>query len=382
MSAPNHIPLTRPTLDDATIQGVVEVLRSGWITSGPQVKAFEAALSAHCGGRPVRAFNSGTCTMEIALRIAGIGPGHEVITTPLTWVATSNVILAVGARPVFVDLDPATRNLDLGRVEAAITSATRAIMPVDLAGLPVDRDRLHALAKKHQLRVIEDAAQSFGSTWQGKPIGALGDFVSFSFHPNKNITAIEGGALVLNDEREAKLAEQYRLQGVVRTGLDGMECEIVGGKFNLTDVAARVGLGQLPHLVEFTERRRVLARAYLAKFEAAGASQLGLGLPLPNFTDANWHMFQVMLPEERLTVKRAAIMEQLQASGIGSGVHYPAIHLFKLYRKLGWKDGDFPHAEYAGRNILTLPLFPAMADADVPRVVDALMGIIRQNLKP
>ena len=172
MSAPNHIPLTRPTLDDATIQGVVEVLRSGWITSGPQVKAFEAALSAHCGGRPVRAFNSGTCTMEIALRIAGIGPGHEVITTPLTWVATSNVILAVGARPVFVDLDPATRNLDLGRVEAAITSATRAIMPVDLAGLPVDRDRLHALAKKHQLRVIEDAAQSFGSTWQGKPIGS------------------------------------------------------------------------------------------------------------------------------------------------------------------------------------------------------------------
>jgi dTDP-4-amino-4,6-dideoxygalactose transaminase len=381
MSSSTFLPLTRPTIDDATIQGVVEVLRSGWITSGPQVKAFEAALSAHCGGRPVRAFNSGTCTMEIALRIAGVGPGHEVITTPLSWVATSNVILAVGARPVFVDIDPATRNLDLGRVEAAITPATRAIIPVDLAGLPVDRDRLHAIVQKHRLRVVEDAAQSFGSTWKGKNIGAFGDFVSFSFHPNKNVTSIEGGALVLNNEAEAKLAEQYRLQGVVRSGLDGMEVEIAGGKFNLTDVAARVGLGQLPHLGEFTERRRVLAKAYLAAFEAAGAGQLGLGLPLPDFTDANWHMFQVMLPEERLTVARAVIMEKLQAAGIGSGVHYPAIHRFKLYRKLGWKDGDFPHAEHAGRNLLTLPLFPTMADADVPRVVEALMGILRGNLK-
>jgi dTDP-4-amino-4,6-dideoxygalactose transaminase len=381
MSAPDHLPLTRPTIDDATIAGVVEVLRSGWITSGPQVKAFEAALSVHCGGRPVRVFNSGTCTMEIALRMAGIGPGHEVITTPLSWVATSNVILAVGARPVFVDIDPVTRNIDLDRIEAAITPATRAIIPVDLAGLPVDRDRLHAIAKKHNLRVVEDAAQSFGSSWKGKAIGSFGDFVSFSFHPNKNVTSIEGGALVLNNEAEAKLAEQYRLQGVVRTGLDGMEVEIAGGKFNLTDVAARVGLGQLPHLVEFTERRRDLARAYLAKFEAAGAHQLGLGLPLANFTEGNWHMFQVVLPEERLAARRSSIMEKLQAAGIGSGVHYPAIHLFKLYRKQGWKDGDFPHAEYAGRNLLTLPLFPTMADADVPRVVDALMGILNQSLK-
>src|SRR3954471_13819501 len=195
MSAP-FLPLTRPTIDDETIDGVAEVLRSGWITSGPKVKEFEAKLSEYCGGRPVRVFNSGTCTMEIALRIAGIGPGHEVITTPLSWVATSNVILEVGARPVFVDIDPITRNLDLRRVEAAITPATRAILPVDLAGLPVNRDRLYAIARRHKLRVVEDAAQSFGSTWRGRRIGAFGDFVSFSFHPNKNITSIEGGALV------------------------------------------------------------------------------------------------------------------------------------------------------------------------------------------
>src|SRR5476649_1943754 len=191
-SALPFLPFSKPTIDEATIAAVGEVLRSGWITSGPKVQAFEAQLSEYFGGRPVRAFNSGTCTMEIALRIAGIGPGDEVVTTPLSWVATSNVILEVGARPVFVDIDPVSRNIDLDRVEAAITPATRAILPVDLAGLPVDRDRLYAIAQKHKLRVVEDAAQSFGSTWQGKRIGATGDFVSISFHPNKNITTIEG----------------------------------------------------------------------------------------------------------------------------------------------------------------------------------------------
>ena len=380
-AAPAFLPFTRPTIDEETIAGVAEVLRSGWLTSGPKVKELEAKLSEYCDGRPVRVFNSGTCTMEIALRIAGIGPGHEVITTPLSWVATSNVILTVGARPVFVDIDPVTRNIDLGLIEAAITPATRAILPVDLAGLPVDRDRLYTIARKHQLRVIEDAAQSMGSRWQGRRIGAAGDFVSFSFHPNKNITTIEGGCLVLNDEREAKLAEQYRLQGVVRTGHDGIEVELVGGKFNLTDVAARVGLGQLPHLEEFNARRRELARAYFAALAAAGAAALGLQLPPADFAQTNWHMFQVVLPEERLTLKRADVMARLQAAGIGSGVHYPAIHLFALYRRLGWKPGDFPHAEYAGRNILTLPLFPAMTPGDVARVVESLMAILQAHRK-
>ena len=152
----SFLPFTRPSIDEETIRGVAEVLRSGWITSGPQVKAFEAQLSAYVGGRPVRAFNSGTCTMEVALRIAGIGPGDEVITTPLSWVATSNVILTVGARPVFVDIDPRTRNIDLERIEPAITPATRALLPVDLAGLPVDRERLYDIARRHRLRVIED----------------------------------------------------------------------------------------------------------------------------------------------------------------------------------------------------------------------------------
>jgi dTDP-4-amino-4,6-dideoxygalactose transaminase len=370
------LPFTRPSIDEETIAGVAEVLRSGWITSGPQVKALEAKLSEYLGGRPVRVFNSGTCTMEIALRIAGIGPGAEVITTPLSWVATSNVVLAVGARPVFVDIDPATRNIDLEQITPAITPATRALLPVDLAGLPVDRDRLHGIAAGHGLRVIEDAAQSLGSTWRGKRIGSFGDFVSFSFHPNKNITTIEGGCLVVNDEREARLAEQYRLQGVVRTGHDGMEVELAGGKFNLTDVAARVGLGQLPHLAAFNARRHELARQYFRAFAERGAAELGLQLPRADFEHSNWHMFQVVLPEERLTIRRSEVMTQMHAAGIGTGVHYPAIHLFALYRRLGWKPGDFPHAEYVGRNILTLPLFPAMHDGDVTRVADALTRIL------
>src|SRR5262245_33049269 len=160
----DFLPFTRPSIDEATIAGVGEVLRSGWITTGPQAKAFEAALSEHCGGRPVRAYSSGTITMEIALRLAGVGAGDEVITTPLSWVSTANVVLEVGAKPVFVDVDPKTRNIDLSLVE--ITRKTKAIIPVDLAGLPVDRDRLYSVAKN--IRVIEDAAQAFGAGWKGK----------------------------------------------------------------------------------------------------------------------------------------------------------------------------------------------------------------------
>ena len=369
------LPFTRPTIDEETIAGVGEVLRSGWLTSGPQVKEFEAQLSALFGGRPVRVFNSGTAALEIALRLAAVGPGDEVITTPLSWVATSNVVLTVGARPVFVDIDPRTRNIDLDAVEAAITPATKAIMPVDLAGLPVDRERLYQIANRHGLRVIEDAAQSLGSSWQGKLIGSTGDLVSFSFHPNKNLTSIEGGCLVMTNEREAKLAEQYRLQGVVRTGSDGMDVEILGGKSNLTDVAARVGLGQLARLDEFNRLRRELAREYFKLLSGPEIHALGLGLPVADFTQSNWHMFQVMLPEGSRS--RAEIMEKLTALGIGTGVHYPAIHLFTLYRALGWKAGDFPHAERAGRTILTLPLFPTMTADDVNRVVDALIHVLQ-----
>ncbi|MDB5807413.1 MAG: glutamine--scyllo-inositol transaminase [Betaproteobacteria bacterium] len=364
------LPFTRPSIDEETIAGVAAVLRSGWITTGPQNQAFEAELSKLFGGRTVRSFNSGTATMEIALRLAGVGAGHEVITTPLSWVATANVVLEVGAKPVFVDIDPATRNIDLNRIEAAITPATRAIIPVDLAGLPVDRDRLYAIAQKHNLRVIEDAAQSFGASWRGRAIGSFGDFVSFSFHANKNITSIEGGALVLPADIDVKLCERYRLQGVERIGFDGMEVDVLGGKFNLTDVAARVGLGQLKHLDEFTARRRALVEHYFDSFDM----ELGCDLPVMDFENCNWHMFQIVLPRD---IVRAELMGLLKEKGIGSGVHYPVIHLFKLYRALGWHEGMYPQAERVGAGILTLPLFPAMVNQDVERVCEALSECIR-----
>ncbi|KVE91448.1 aminotransferase DegT [Burkholderia vietnamiensis] len=372
------LPFTRPEIDEETIQGVVEVLRSGWITTGPQNQKFEAALSEYCGGRPVRAFNSGTCTLEIGLRIAGVGPGDEVITTPATWVSTSNVIIETGATPVFADIDPVTRNIDLDKLEQAITPRTKAIIPVYLSGLPVDMDRLYAIARAHNLRVIEDAAQALGSTWKGQRIGAIGDIVSFSFHANKNLTTIEGGALVLNDEDEAALAQKYRLQGITRTGFDGMDCDVLGGKYNLTDVAARVGLGQLPHLERFTAQRRALARAYFAALDGGAAVKLGLGLPVADFENSNWHMFQVTLPLERLSLSRAGFMAQMKERGIGTGVHYPAIHLFTLYRARGFKEGMFPHAERYGASTVTLPLFTQMTEDDVRRVADAINQICEQ----
>ena len=368
----NFLPFTRPSIDEETIAAVAEVLRSGWITSGPKVLAFEAALSDYCGGRPVRAFNSGTATMEVALRLAGIGPGDEVITTPLTWVASAGVILAVGAKPVFVDIDPATRNIDLGQIEAALTKNTKAILPVDLAGLPVDRDRLYDIAQRNHLRVIEDAAQAFGAHWHGKRIGMLGDFVSFSFHANKNITSSEGGALVLPADIDPGLCERLRFQGVARFPDGSMDVDVLGGKFNLTDIAATIGLGQLPHLEEFTRRRRELAQRYFALF--AELAIAGLELPLADFDNSNWHMFQVLLPA---AAKRGAFIAAMKARGIGIGVHYPALHLFSLFRKMGFKQGDFPQAERVGGQTVTLPLFPAMRDSDVDRVCSAIADVLK-----
>jgi dTDP-4-amino-4,6-dideoxygalactose transaminase len=366
------LPFVRAEIDEETIQGVVDVLRSGWITTGPQNQQFEAELSAYCGGRPVRTFNSGTATMEIGLRIAGVGEGDEVITTPMTWVSTSNVIIETGATPVFADIDPVTRNIDLDLLEKAITPRTKAILPVYLSGLPVDMDRLYGIAREHGLRVIEDAAQAFGSTWRGQKIGAFGDIVSFSFHANKNVTSIEGGALVLNNEEEAVLAQKYRLQGITRTGFDGMDCDLLGGKYNLTDVAARVGLGQLKHVERFTQQRRELARAYFESFANGSAVRAGVQLPVQNFTDSNWHMFQIALPLERLSLTRAEFMGQMKERGIGTGVHYPALHLFTLYRARGFREGMFPHAEKYGASTVTLPLFTQMNQDDVTRVVHAV----------
>ncbi|MBV1775803.1 DegT/DnrJ/EryC1/StrS aminotransferase family protein [Burkholderiaceae bacterium DAT-1] len=371
----SYLPFTRPSIDDATIEGVAEVLRSGWLTSGPNMRAFEAALSEYFG-RPVRSCASATAGLEIALKLAGVEAGEEVITTPMSWVATANSVLHMDAVPVFVDIDRATRNIDLDKVEAAITPRTKAIMPVDLAGLPVDRDRLYDIAKRNNLRVIEDAAQSMGANWKGRIVGSFGDLCSVSFHANKNITTGEGGALVLNNEDEAKAFELWRLQGVVRHPGGEQSCDISGFKANLTDIAARIGLGQLPRLKEFNARRTELAKRYFNLIP----KDLGLELPIADFEQSNWHMFQPLLPLDRMKIDRKGFIEAMHAREIAVGVHYPAMHTFGVFKHLGHSAGDFPISQAVGQQTITLPLFPGMHDDDVDRVCEAVDAVLRPNL--
>ena len=369
----SFLPFTRPTLDPETIQGVVEVLNSGWLATGPQVAAFEKALAEYLGGgRSVRAFSSGTAALETALALCDIGPGDEVIVPAMTFAATANVVVRAGARPVFVDVELASRNLDLKQVEAAITARTRAIMPVHFSGLPVDMDTLYALAGRHGLRVIEDAAHAIGSAWGERKIGSFGDLVSFSFHPNKNMTTIEGGALAVGDPALLERLEKLRFHGISRNAQGEIDVTLAGGKQNLSDVAARIGLGQLGRLEEFNAKRRRLAMRY---FELLAGDPPGV---LPERGDAghSWHMFTLLLPFERLGISRAGFQNAMKEKGIGVGVHYPALPGFSFYRAMGYREGDFPNAERIGRETVTLPLFPAMREADVERVCAAL----RQSL--
>jgi dTDP-4-amino-4,6-dideoxygalactose transaminase len=321
--------------------------------------------------------NHATAGLEIALRAAGIGPGDEVITPALSFVATANVITRVGATPVFVDVGLDTRNIDLDQVEAAITPRTRAILPVHFAGLSVDMDRLYEIARRHELRVIEDAAHAIGTAWHGKLIGSFGDLVCFSFHVNKNITTIEGGAIAGGSPAEVEAIERYRFHGLKKSGPDEFEVLEAAGKANLSDVCAAVGLAHLPHLSEFNATRRRLASRY---FEHWGADA-PVRVPARGDEGHSWHCFAPLLPLETLRITRRRFIEAMAARGIGVGVHYPAIHLFAAYRALGYRDGQFPNAERIGRETVTLPLFPAMQPSDVDRVVAATVAAIEEARK-
>lgn len=370
------LPFARPTIDEAMVAGVADTLRGFQLTSGPQVLAFEKALSEYHGGRPVRVVTSATAGMELALLACGIGPGDEVIMPAQTFFACANAISRTGARPVFVDVDLASRNMDLAATEAAITPRTRALMPTHFAGLPLDMDDLYALAQRHRLRVIEDAALAIGSRWKDRPIGSFGDIASFSFHPNKNITTIEGGALVFASEAEAERVGWLRFHGIRRLP-DGTRdvCE-VGMKCNMPDVHARLGLAQLARLEEFNARRRMLVARYFRQLEGRYPGML----PLQGGAGHSWNMFAPLLPLERLRTGRKAVMDLLAARGIGSGISYEAVHLTSAFRA-GHHQGEFPNSERIARETLTLPLFPAMAEADVDRVCEALLAIIAENLR-
>ena len=374
MTAGPFLPFARPVIDEATIGSVADVIRSNWIASGPKVLAFEQALSDYCGGRPVRAMTSATVAMEVALQLCGIGPGDEVITPTQTFFAAANMITKVGAKPVFVDCDLTTRNLDLGQAEAAITSRTKAVLPTHFLA-PLDHERLGALARRHGLRVIEDAALAIGSRYpDGAAVGARGDLVAFSFHPNKNITTIEGGALVVNDAGEARRVEALRFHGITRLPDGTRDVDVAGGKYNLSDVGGAIGVAQMAHLDGFVARRRALARDYLRLWNAP----VDCVLP-PDPEGHSWNMFAVLLPLDRLAITRKAFVEMMHGRGIGVGISYEACHLATLYRKQGYREGQFPVSERIARETVSLPLFPAMTTADVERVCAAVSEILAGN---
>jgi dTDP-4-amino-4,6-dideoxygalactose transaminase len=372
-SALPFLPFTRPTIDEATITQVGDVLRSGWITTGPHVKALEDELRAYLGGRRhVKTFTSATGALEVALQICNIGPGDEVIVPAMTFAASSNVVARVGAKAVFVDVDFKTRNIDVAKAAAAVTRRTRAIMPVHFAGLPVDMDGVYALARRKKLRVVEDAAHAIGSEWKGKRIGAFGDLVCFSFHPNKNMTTIEGGALSLADDVEAARVDVLRFHGIRKDATGMLDVIEAGGKYNLTDVAACVGRGQLRQLDGFNRRRRELVARYFDKLKTKPA----MTLPARGHAGHSWHMFAPLLPLDRMRITRAEFIAEMAKRDIGTGIHYTAVPLFSFYRGMGYRDGQFPNAEAIGERTVTLPLFPAMKLGDVDRVCKACAEVL------
>ena len=366
-----------PLLDEATVAAAADVLRSGHITSGPWVERLEAALSAHCDGRPVRVLTSATAAVEVALQLAGIGPGDEVITCAQSFFTVLNMIVKVGATPVFVDCVPVTRNVDLGEVEAKIGPRTRAIVPTHWPGSLADLDALYALARRHHLRVIEDAALVLGSRYRGRAVGAIGDLVTFSFHPNKNITTIEGGAIVCNDAAEARRIETLRFHGIERLPDGTRDVAFPGGKFNLSDVSARIGLAQLERLPAFLASRRSLVLRYFERFATDPACELP---PRPVDGDGqSWNMFCVLLPLGELAISRKEFRDALAARGIMTGVSYEALHLSTLGRRYGYREGDLPETERIAAATVTLPLHAAMTTADVDRVCAACTEVVAQN---
>ncbi|HET8877114.1 MAG TPA: DegT/DnrJ/EryC1/StrS aminotransferase family protein [Casimicrobiaceae bacterium] len=365
-----------PLIDEATIAGVGDVLRSGHITSGVWVQRFETALSQFCDGRPVRVLTSATAAVEVALQLCGIGPGDEVITCAQSFFTVVNMIVKQGATPVFVDCDLVTRNIDLAQMESRIGPRTRAIIPTHWPGSLVDMDALYALARRHGVRVIEDAALVIGSHFNGRAIGAFGDLVTFSFHPNKNITSIEGGALVCNDDAEARRVEVLRFHGIERLPDGTRDVAFPGGKFNLPDVNARIGVEQLARLPQFLAHRRALVLRYFERFPADRGCVLP---PRPADGDGqSWNMFCILLPDA-MKDSRKDFRDALAARAIATGVSYEALHLSTIGRRFGYRRGDLPNTERIALRTVSLPLHAAMDAADVDRVCAACADLLPRH---
>ena len=375
------LPFALPDIGEDEINEVVDTLRSGWVTTGPKTQRFEADFTAFLGDPTLHsmAVNSATAGLHLALEALGIGPGDEVITTTHTFTATAEVVRYLGADVVLVDIDPATLCIDPKCVEAAITPATRAIMPVHYAGLAADMPALLALARQHGLKIVEDAAHALPTTCGGQLIGTLGsDVTVFSFYANKTITTGEGGMVVTRDAALAKRIRTMRLHGMSRDAFDRFTAkvpswyyEIVapGFKYNLTDIAAAMGIHQLKRAHAFHARRTQIAQAYNAAF--AGLPVVTPPGPPPGDLHS-WHLYVLRLGDAAV-VNRDALIEQLFAAGIGCSVHYIPLHLQPYWRdRYALRPENFPHSQHAYEHMLSLPIHTRMTDADVQRVVAAV----------
>jgi len=378
------LPFAKPDLQAEEIDEVVAVLKSGWLTTGPRVQRFEAAFKEYFGAPHVLAVSSATAGLHLAILALGLEDGDEVITTPLTFAASLNTIVLGGGRPVLVDIDPATFNIDVGRVAAAITKRTKAIMPVHFAGLPVDLDPLYALADKHGLRVVEDCAHAIHTEYKGRRLGSFGDTQVFSFHPNKNMTTGEGGVVVTRDAALARTIGTLRFHGIDRdafnrfskAGSQIYDVVAPGFKYNMMDIQAAIGLHQLKRLDSFIAARTALAERYGKLFGDWNSLTRPQPAPFPH--RHAWHLYTVLVEERACGIDRDGFIAAMKEHNIGVGLHYTAAHLFTYYReRFGFKPGDFPHAERVGASITSLPLFPTMTSAEQDRVVAAMRDVFQ-----
>jgi dTDP-4-amino-4,6-dideoxygalactose transaminase len=376
------LPFSRPEIGEEEIAEVVACLRSGWITTGPRAAQLEREFAAAVGARHALAFSSGTGALHATLLALELQPGDEVVVPALTWPATANMVVACGAVPVFADVDPLTWNLDPRALGPALGPRTRLVMPVHFAGQPCDLDALRealAAAGRPEIGIVEDAAHAAGAAYKGRPIGATaasGTLAAcFSFHPIKNMTTGEGGMVATDDDRLAAALKLWRFHGVQRDAWKAYSAAerapatydvvLPGFKYNLTDLHAAVGLHQLRKLPRFNRRRAELAGLY--RRELAGLPGLGLPGQAPYDCLHPWHLFTVLPP------RRAPFMARLRELGIGTGLHFEAVHLHDYYRRrFGWQEGALPVAEEVCARIVSLPLFPSMTDEDALDVVQAV----------
>ncbi len=381
VAASTFIPFTTPSVSAQEIEAVAAVLESRWLTTGPRVREFEAAVAAYTGAQHAVAVNSCTAAMHLSLLAAGVGPGDEVITTPLTFCATANAIIHTGATPVLADIVRDTMNLDPRAVEEAITDRTAAIIPVHFAGRPVDVVALRAIASRNGLTLIDDAAHAMGAEVNGRRIGAVADLTCFSFHANKNLTTGEGGMVTTDSAEWADRIRVLALHGMSRDawnrysrdGSPHYDVVAAGFKCNMMDIQAAIGLQQLARFESMQQRRARIWRRYDEAF-----ARLPIWMPMPpapNTVHAR-HLYTILVDEDACGFTRDALFSALREQGIGTSVHFRALHLHPYYAQHGYARGQYPHAEYVSDRTLSLPLSADMQDDEVERVVSAVTELL------